>query len=242
MNAARLEAHVLNQIFACDDVTIVLETMRDASFAIGADKFSYHPEVMFEGVASARSEVYAVGFPEEWVELYIKKGWQLVDPGPDITMRLGKPMTWHDALSSRKLTKLERDYVTQTIAFGLTSGYGFPLWGPNGQNAFVAVGFPPDIPLPDEDAISGHHILLLAGHQRICQLTSHIRSPVKLSDREREVLTWVGRGKSNSDVGSILSISADTVATYLRRIYFKLGCHDRIGAVITALRLGLIRI
>ena len=63
-----------------------------------------------------------------------------------------------------------------------------------------------------------------------------------LSEREREVLTWLSKGKSNNDVATILNISSDTVATYKRRIYSKLGSNDRIAVTIKALRLGLIRV
>jgi DNA-binding CsgD family transcriptional regulator len=242
MTGADVNGAIIGQIFKSATVEDVLKVMFESCGEIGATMFSYHPEVMFDGIASAQSDVFAVGYPDEWVELYLRQGARLIDPGPDIIMRRGIPMSWHDALSSRKLTKAESDYVISTRKYGITSGYGFPLWGPNGQNAFVAMGFPPNLALPDEATIKSQHMPLLAGHQRICELTKSSTENLSLSVRECEVLTWVGRGKSNTDIASILSISADTVATYMRRIYFKLSCHDRIGAVIKALRLGLIRI
>ncbi|WP_086609090.1 helix-turn-helix transcriptional regulator [Erythrobacter donghaensis] len=241
-SGASFDVDTLNRLFDAESVASVLDAMCHCCFAKGGDKFSYHPEIMFRGVSTAGADVYSVGYPEEWVKLYLKNGRMQVDPGPDIIMRTGKPMTWHDALSSRKLTKAEIEYVKETRDFGLTSGYGFPLWGPNGNNAFVAVGFPLNQPLPDSATVLALHIMLMTGHQRICELTKAPAEILTLSDREREVLTWVGRGKSNTDVATILAISTDTVATYMRRIYTKLSCHDRIGAVIKALRLGLIRI
>lgn len=233
----------LRYIFDAAKVCDVLEAMCAASFMLGGDKFSYHPEVMFEGIASMRSDIYAVGYPEEWNHLYLEGGAKLIDPTPDAIMRIGIPTTWEDALKTRKLTRLERRYLLNIRRNGLASGYGFPLWGPNFHNAFVAVGFPKGFPLPDQCTIDKHQMLLLAGHQKICALTSSttmVTTP--LSDREREVLTWIGRGKSNTDVASILGISADTVATYVRRIFEKLQCNDRIGAVIKALRMSLIQI
>lgn len=242
MPGAQLDNATFDRIFAASSVAEVLGIMAEASTAIGGTSFSYHTEVMFEGFASMLSDVYSVGFSEEWRAYYIDRGARLIDPGPDITMRHGRPMSWHDALSSRKLTQAELDYVAETRRFGLTSGYGFPLWGPHGHNAFVAVGFPPGTPLPDQHTIKVHQTLLMTGHQKICELTAQGYKDLSLSTREREVLTWIGRGKSNTDIATILSISGDTVATYMRRIYAKLQCHDRIGAVIKALRLGLIHI
>lgn len=241
MTGSQLDGETVDRLLAATSVAELLQIMNEASIAIGGDKFSYHTEVMFEGIASVLSDVYSAGFSDEWRTYYIDQGARLIDPGPDITMRRGKPTTWHDALSSRKLTKAELDYVAETVRMGITGGYGFPLWGPNGHNAYVAVGFPPGQPLPDEATINTHQMLLMNGHQKICELTAANGEP-SLSLRESEVLTWVGRGKSNTDIATILAISGDTVATYMRRIYAKLDCHDRIGAVIKALRLGIIHI
>lgn len=52
----------------------------------------------------------------------------------------------------------------------------------------------------------------------------------QLTPRERQVLFWVARGKSNSDTGTILSISPSTVGKHLERIYQKLGVENRTAA------------
>jgi DNA-binding CsgD family transcriptional regulator len=52
----------------------------------------------------------------------------------------------------------------------------------------------------------------------------------QLTAREREVLFWVARGKSNPETGTILSISPSTVGKHLERIYQKLGVENRTAA------------
>lgn len=52
-----------------------------------------------------------------------------------------------------------------------------------------------------------------------------------LSEREMEIMEWVRMGKTNSEVGSILDISAFTVKNHLQRIFKKLDVYNRIQAV-----------
>ena len=52
-----------------------------------------------------------------------------------------------------------------------------------------------------------------------------------LTAREHEILIWVSRGKTNSEVAAILWISASTVHKHLENIYAKLGVSNRAGAV-----------
>jgi transcriptional regulator EpsA len=52
-----------------------------------------------------------------------------------------------------------------------------------------------------------------------------------LSEREQEVLHWVSQGKSNEEIGTILSISHNTVKNHLKRIFKKMGVTARSQAV-----------
>ena len=51
-----------------------------------------------------------------------------------------------------------------------------------------------------------------------------------LTLREREVLCWLARGKSNAEIGTILGISSATVGKHLEHIYPKLGVENRTAA------------
>jgi len=56
-----------------------------------------------------------------------------------------------------------------------------------------------------------------------------------LSTREAEILLWVAQGKTNSEVGVILSITSATVKKHLEHIYEKLGVEGRNPATLRAL-------
>ena len=62
----------------------------------------------------------------------------------------------------------------------------------------------------------------------------------ELTDREREVLILIGRGRSNSEIAGDLFISEQTVKTHVGKVLAKLGARDRIQAVIFAYDTGLV--
>jgi DNA-binding CsgD family transcriptional regulator len=59
-----------------------------------------------------------------------------------------------------------------------------------------------------------------------------------LTAREREILRWVARGKTNPEIASLLWVAPSTVRKHLENVYAKLGVSTRTAAV--ALFLGLI--
>ncbi len=71
-------------------------------------------------------------------------------------------------------------------------------------------------------------------------LADHIASGGGLSAREREVLAYVRDGRTNKDVAGILGISEHTVNLHVKSILSKLGASSRTGAVMLALRKGIL--
>ncbi len=65
-------------------------------------------------------------------------------------------------------------------------------------------------------------------------------TPPRLTPRERECLLWSARGKSIWVIGQILGISEDTVKHHLTQAMAKLGTTNRVVAINTAMRAGLI--
>jgi DNA-binding NarL/FixJ family response regulator len=60
-----------------------------------------------------------------------------------------------------------------------------------------------------------------------------------LTERERQVLLLIARGRSNHEISADLSISPETVKSHVKHIFAKLGVRDRAQAVIAAYESGL---
>ena len=62
----------------------------------------------------------------------------------------------------------------------------------------------------------------------------------ELTEREREVLAEVGKGKRNRDIGDALFISEKTVKNHISNIFAKLEVNTRAEAALLAARQGLV--
>ena len=62
-----------------------------------------------------------------------------------------------------------------------------------------------------------------------------------LTNREREVLVMLARGRSNPELAADLHLSEATVKTHVTRILTKLNLRDRVQAVVFAYETGLIQ-
>ncbi|GAA2357330.1 response regulator [Nonomuraea africana] len=67
-----------------------------------------------------------------------------------------------------------------------------------------------------------------------------VRGLEGITDREREVLTLIARGLSNTEITEHLHLSMATVKTHIGRLLTKLGARDRAQLVIAAYESGLV--
>lgn len=63
----------------------------------------------------------------------------------------------------------------------------------------------------------------------------------QLTEREREVLEQVATGATNSEIAAHLFMAEGTVKTHIGRLLAKLRCRDRVGLVLFAHEVGLLR-
>ncbi len=63
-----------------------------------------------------------------------------------------------------------------------------------------------------------------------------LQQSLALTSRESEVLLWISRGKSNREIGEILTISPRTVNKHLEQVFVKLGVENRASAAARAVR------
>jgi len=138
-------------------------------------------------------------------------------------------------------------YWEEQAPFGFSSGIAVASHLPNGRH--LMIGMDRDVALPeDKERITW----LLARLQLFCAcaLESSLRVllgelPEKeasnLTARELEAMRWTMEGKTAWEVGRILGISEQTAARHLSNATQKLGCNNKMHAVVKALRLGLLR-
>jgi DNA-binding CsgD family transcriptional regulator len=181
-------------------------------------------------------------YPDEWKRFYAENGFQRFDPTFVRAVRSVAPVDW---------ARFDNDEGFDAIFgpardFGISSqGLSVPVRGPMGDVGLLTVTR--DCPQRDwqllKQAVMGE-LQSAAVHFHDSVMSSNavaalMRIP-QLSLREREILQWVAAGKSQQDIGDILSISHRTVEVHIRSAREKLGALTTPQAVGRAVRMGLI--
>jgi DNA-binding NarL/FixJ family response regulator len=127
----------------------------------------------------------------------------------------------------------EDDYVVQALRAG--------------ASGFIGKGSEPEEILRAVQASHAGDALLSSAATRSLISRTIDAPPVQISpevesltEREREVLVFVARGRSNQEIADELFISPHTAKTHVNRIMAKVGAHDRAQLVILAYESGVV--
>lgn len=205
----------------------------------GISQFGYHLHQPLQD--GPDRVVFAHGFPEDWVATYVEEGLADHDPITTLAARRGDPFFWSEVDSLTPLTPGQAAFLEVLRAADLGDGIAMQVHGPNMRSAYVGLGIGRGRERPCVAAVAELRAAAQFAHIRLCELTADTISLERdLSPREREVLGWIARGKSNAIIAEIVGVSPHTVDTVVRRIFDKLEATDRTTAALRGLGAGVV--
>ncbi len=184
-------------------------------------------------------DFYFNTWPPEILLEYQKNDYVRHDMLPAMARLSGTPFTSAELLRERKQTQKQIAFHNWVRAVGVIDGYAVPIHLPGGDVG-LCVSVATHI-IDDTEQRLALHMASLYAHERCRMLgglteASSVKAP--LSPRELECLKWVLDGKSDTDIGEILSISHTTVHFHVERVKKKLGVRTRTQAAAMVMRLG----
>jgi DNA-binding CsgD family transcriptional regulator len=181
-------------------------------------------------------------YPQEWIIRYRECNFQAVDPTLPTSVRALLPFLWSDLAESSNVPDLQRQVFREAQEFGLTHGITVPIHGAGDEAGLLSLAA--DVGRGEFDARlhEGLHTLTFAAtlyHATVRNLVADA-TPLHLSPRELEILTWAARGKTSWETARIVGISENTVNFHLKKVLLRLGTSNKREAVVKGIMRGLI--
>ncbi len=183
-----------------------------------------------------------VTYDDAWNEHYQNQGLIMIDPTIHMARRSIAPVDWSRLERGPEFQRMFND----ASEFGISNqGVTIPVRGPFGDIGLLSASR--DCSKEEWRKLYTHVIgdlqsMAVHIHDHVVssdEVTSALYHP-NLSTREVEILQWVAAGKSQQDIGDILSISHRTVEVHLRSSREKLSALTTPQAVGRAIAIGLI--
>ncbi len=222
--------------------TVFLETVRKH----GLDRALFCIATDHKDIDQGPGAAVVHNYPEDWMKYYFEKNFDKIDPVMVYGLSQQTSYTWDLIPVRMKLQKRQVDCLNFGTEAGLNNGVCTPLRGPSNQLAGLSLASSEKI-----DSFDGKVDLITAysNHFYIAWKRFHLQKKkandcvmpnLVLTEKEKDILTWASRSKTDFDIGCLLNLSAHTVDWHLRNIYKKLDANGRILAVVKAISYGLI--
>lgn len=205
----------------------------DMSIAFGLAHGMLHSCAQAPG---SHAQMLAAAMPPGYLEGYRGNGLLQGDLLLERARGAGHPFDWLlTDWPADKLTAQQRRWVEHNRAFGIEGGLCLVTFRPGEMAVLTLCGQPAALTARDRK------VLFFLGHEivnRCLQVQADPGAPVWLSGRERECLRWAAAGKTDWEIGQILSLSEKTVNVYITRAKTKFGVKSRAQAILLASRAG----
>ncbi|MFJ4442524.1 autoinducer binding domain-containing protein [Pseudomonas sp. NPDC089422] len=186
---------------------------------------------------SPRLYLYS-NYPVAWIERYQRDDFYKQDAAASRSHSSTMPVLWTD-----DLYREVPDFREQACAHGLRHGWTQSLHDLQHNESQVSICRPSkEVNIAELYDKAGkvqwlcHSLHAIISEHHLAKLSA----PLKMSEREIEVLKWSAAGKTAADVACILSLSQSTVNFHIRSVITKTNAANKAGAIAIAMMRGLI--
>lgn len=162
--------------------------------------------------------VRLTNYPVEWVG-YVREQLKVPDPVVRAAERISSGFKWDQLDSLLDMTPAEIDHMAQAARHGLVQGYTVPNHVPGETFGSCTFAVGKGSPFPDASVSAAQALgsfAFEAARRLVRQQPGEIyMRPSPLSDRQRECLLFVARGKSDSVIAQLLDIRPKTVNEHI---------------------------
>lgn len=233
----------LARVVVSKDVDEARSIMSAYTQDIGFEAFTYHVVRPPEGV---RAQFFLSSYDSAWVKHYLNENYVNIDAVVDQASREVMPFSWAETSDPRHDDARQQIIFNEAAEFGMRNGASVPIHGPGGSYAILNVASDVDdvefAKRWQENRINLQVFGLHTHEVVIKELypAGDGQHAPRLSPREKECLLWTARGKTIWEISEVLSISQETVKTYLKSSCAKMNVFSKVHAVVKAVNDGYI--
>jgi DNA-binding CsgD family transcriptional regulator len=196
-----------------------------------------HPRPTDKGARPIRLHNYA----REWQEVYDRRKLGLCDPVHRASRRIADGFRWRDVSNLVSMSDDDEWMLEEGRRHDIVDAYTIPvniLGEPSGS---VTFGIRGGRPFPEQMLLYAFSFGAKA-YQRARVIEGIVRPPQQhfVTDRQIQVLKWMGCNKTDSEIGEILGISATTVAKHVRDIFQRFDTYKRTALPLRAVIEGIL--
>ena len=177
-------------------------------------------------------------YPDDWVEYYDDNRFALSDPVHRASHLTSIGFAWSDLPTMVALTTGDRQFLLQAERQGIGDGFTVPANVPGESNGSCSFANPRGVAIRQEDLPIAQLVGAFAfeAARRLWRVRSPLPSPApKLTDRQRECILWVARGKSDWEISRIIGVQHETVVRHLKQARERYGVAKRTMLTVQAL-------
>lgn len=209
----------------------------DLGFAYFA--LSHHVDMRHAGQPVIRLHNY----PDDWVDYYDRHNLGVSDPVHRASHVTSVGFAWSEIPQMIALTAKDHEILVRGEAKGIGNGFTVPANVPGEAHGSCSFANPSGVGIPEDDLplaqLVGAFAFEAARRLWRVRWPPDPTMPV-LTDRQRECILWVARGKSDWEISRILGIQHQTVVRHLKLARERYGVSKRTMLAVQALFEGSI--
>ena len=177
-------------------------------------------------------------YPGDWVDYYDENSLGVSDPVHRASHMTSVGFAWSEIPRMIAMTAKDHEILMHGEGRGIGDGFTVPANVPGESNGSCSFANPSGTAMREEDLPVAQLVGAFAfeAARRLWRVRSPRLHPApRLTDRQRECVLWVARGKSDWEISRILGIQHETVVRHLKQARERFGVGKRTMLAVQAL-------